>query len=64
MGEWRVRLTTDVSLRLDKLVVVWFDKAEPLFDATFDVTSALSHVTKQSSGQAKVGFGICEDLEI
>lgn len=60
----RVDLTTDVSLRLDKLVVVWFDKAKPLLDAAFNVASALSHIAKQSSGQAKVRLGICEDLEI
>ena len=40
------------------------DETEPLFDAAFDVSSALSHVTKQSSGQAQIGFGISEDLQI
>jgi hypothetical protein len=51
-------------LRLNILVVVGLDEAEPLLDAALDVSSALSHVTKQSSGQAKVGFSIGKDLEI
>lgn len=45
-------------------MVVRLDKTEPLLDAPFDVSSALSHVTKQSSRQAKVGFSIREDLKI
>ena len=39
-------LTTDIALRLDKLVVVRLDEAEPLFDAALDVSSALTHITK------------------
>jgi hypothetical protein len=60
----RRKLTTNVTLRLNVLVVIRLDKAEPLLDAALDVSSALSHITKQSSGQAKVRFGIGKDLEI
>lgn len=59
-----LRLTTNVALRLNILVVVRLDKAEPLLDAALDVSSALSHITKQSSGQAEVRFGVSKDLEI
>jgi hypothetical protein len=59
-----LRLTTNVSLRLNILVVVRLDKAEPLLDAALDISSALSHITKQSSGQAEVRFGVGKDLEI
>lgn len=58
----KVGLTTNVPLGLDVLVVVWLDETEPLLDTTFDVASALSHVAKQSSREAKIGFGVCEDL--
>ena len=51
-------------MRLNVLVIVRLDKAEPLLDATLDVSSALSHITKQSSGQAEVRFGIGKDLKI
>ena len=51
-------------MRLNILVVVGLHKAEPLLDAALDVSSALSHVTKQSSGQAEVRFGVGKDLEI
>ena len=45
-------------------MIVRLDKAEPLLDATLNVSSALSHVTKQPSGQAEVRFGVGKDLEI
>lgn len=46
----KFKLTSNIPLRLHIFVVVGLDKAEPLLDATFDVSAALSHVTKQSSG--------------
>jgi len=51
-------------LRLNILVVVGLDKAEPLLDAALDVASALSHVTEQTSGQAEVRFSVGKNLEI
>jgi hypothetical protein len=45
-------------------VVVRLDEAEPLFDAALDVSPALTHITKQSSGQAQVRLSIGKDLEI
>jgi hypothetical protein len=44
--------------------VVGLDPFEPLLDTAFDVSAALTHVTKQSSGQAKIRLSVRIDLEI
>ena len=62
--EEKIRLTSDISLRLDVFQVVWFNELEPLLDTTFDVPTALAHVAKQSPGQAKIWLCVCIDLEI
>jgi len=42
----RSLLTGDVPLRLDVFMEVWLDEAEPLFDATFDVSATFTYITE------------------
>jgi hypothetical protein len=60
----QIRLTSDDPLRFNMFQVVGLDPFEPLLDTTFDVSAALTHVTKQSSGQAKIRLSVRIDLEI
>jgi hypothetical protein len=62
--EGKIRLTSDISLRLNMFQVVWFNELEPLLDTTFDISAALAHVAKQSPRQAKIRLCVCIDLEI
>jgi hypothetical protein len=60
----KIRLTSDDPLRFNMFQVVGLDPFEPLFDTAFDVPAALTHVAKQSSGQAKIRLSVRIDLEI
>jgi hypothetical protein len=57
-------LTCDVSLGLDEFRGVWTDVGKPLLDTTFDVSAALTHITKQPAGQAEIRLCIRIDLEV
>jgi len=59
-----MRLTSDVSLRLDEFRGIRANISKPLLDATFNVSPALAHITKQASGQAKIRLCICINLKI
>ena len=54
----------DVALRLDVLVEVWLDESEPLLDASLDVAAAFLDVAEETSGEAEVGIGLGEDLQV
>lgn len=40
--------TSYVPLRFHKLVEVWFDKSEPLFDTAFNVTTTFLDISNDS----------------
>lgn len=63
-GERKFSLTCDVSLGFDEFRGIRTDVGEPLLDATFDVSAALTHVTKQPTGQAEIRLCIRIDLEV
>ena len=57
-------LTCDISLGFNEFRGIRTDIGEPLLDATFDVSAALTHVTKQPTGQAEIRLCIRIDLEV
>lgn len=57
-------LTCDIPLRLDVFVKIGLHIGKPLLDASFYVATPLSHISKQSAGEAKICVCLGEDLHV